>query len=145
MLYTEKPENFSPKFEGVGCFLECNGKVLLLFRSSSGKFQPSMWCTPGGKCEQGETKEESMLRELCEETGISFSDLVLQFTHTTYVQYPEVDFIWHVFKIPLLHEPVITLNGEHTEYAWFTPQEALAVNLIPDEDAVIRLVYGEHL
>jgi len=141
MLYIKKPEQFSPKFEGVGCLFELNGKTLLLFRSPTGKFQPSKWCTPGGKCEQNETKEEAILREVSEETGLILSHTDLQFIQTTYVTYPDCDFIWHVFKVVLSSEPTITLNSEHVEWKWVNPREALDMDLIQDEQPCITLTF----
>ncbi len=95
--------------------------------------------------EEGETKEICVARELKEEIGVSFAPECIEYLHETYCRYAEFDFVYYVFRVKTEKEPKIILNEEHTEYAWFTPEEALAKPLIRDEDAVIRLVYGSHL
>lgn len=141
MLYTEKPHDFSPLFEGAGCFLEWNGKILLLFRADDRKVDPNTWCVPSGKIEKGEQKEDGIVREVREETGISYTSHAFEYLCETYCRYTEFDFTYHVFRMKLEEEPRVTLNKEHTEYAWVTPHEALERILIRDEDAVIWLVY----
>jgi len=42
MLYTETPEIFNPKFEAVGCFVEYEGKIILLLRQDH-KRQPNTY------------------------------------------------------------------------------------------------------
>lgn len=46
-----------------------DGKVLLLRRSLTKKILPGVWLGVGGKIEPGETIEESVKREVLEETG----------------------------------------------------------------------------
>ena len=48
MLYKEKPENFTPKFEVVSCFVEYNNKILLLLRQDH-KPEPNTYGVPAGK------------------------------------------------------------------------------------------------
>ena len=53
------------------CYIECEGQYLMLHRvkkehdASQGK-----WIGVGGKCEDGESPDECMLREVYEETGL---------------------------------------------------------------------------
>ncbi|MBI2645335.1 NUDIX hydrolase [Candidatus Uhrbacteria bacterium] len=145
MLYREKPENFSPKFKAAGCFLEWDGNILLLFRAGDRNVDPNTWCVPAGKIEEGETKEDCIIREVKEEIGMSYTPEHFEYLHETYCRYTEFDFVYYVFRVKVQEEPKIALNREHTEYAWMTPEEALTKPLIRDEDAVIRLIYGSHL
>jgi ADP-ribose pyrophosphatase YjhB (NUDIX family) len=41
-------------------------------RNTAGKFKEvSLWTTPGGRCDEGESVGENLFRELLEETGIA--------------------------------------------------------------------------
>lgn len=48
MLYTEKPEPFNNPTEIVGCFVECQGKILMLHRQDH-KEHGDHYGPPGGK------------------------------------------------------------------------------------------------
>lgn len=51
--------------------LDERGRTLLLKTESSRLDVPSLWTTPGGGLEPGESYEAAALRELAEETGLS--------------------------------------------------------------------------
>lgn len=140
MIHRERPEDFNPRFEIVSCFLEYDGKFLLLLRQDN-KPQGNTWGVPAGKVEKGESKEEAVIREVEEETGYK-AEKVPQLIDTVYVRYPEFDFTYHIFYQPLPepHNVVIDASS-HKEYCWTTPQEALALPLIPDLDHCIELFY----
>ncbi len=82
-----------------------------------------------------------MIRELEEETWIKVRDI--QFVKTYFERYPDMDFTYHKYKVVLDELPIITLNpDEHSNYAWFTPQEALEHTLITGEDEIIRDIFN---
>jgi 8-oxo-dGTP diphosphatase len=64
---------FRPRMRGVLCFVECEGKVLLV-RHSYGSDE---WHLPGGNRSDDESPEEAIRRELMEEVGIEPVDLKL--------------------------------------------------------------------
>jgi 8-oxo-dGTP diphosphatase len=71
---------------------------------------------PGGKIENGETKEEALKRELLEELNISanIKSLFLTVVH----QYPDFELTMHSF-ICEVETKQLTLN-EHISFEWLT-------------------------
>ena len=61
----------------VACALiDADGRVLLAQRPE-GKSMAGLWEFPGGKIEPGETPEQSLIRELAEELGITVKEACL--------------------------------------------------------------------
>ncbi len=58
-------------FESACCIIEYNNKILLV-RNSYGDMK---WVFPGGHSNKGESQEESVIREVQEEVGISLSNV----------------------------------------------------------------------
>lgn len=144
MIYFNKePEHFQPRQEGGDCFMEYGGKILLLFRSKKGGVEVGTWCPPGGKMEPGETALEGIMREIFEETGIRMPPGSIRHVFRSFVRYPTFDFVWNTHHAALSELPNIILETEkHSDYCWVTPEEALRLPLIRDEDACIRRCYG---
>ena len=74
---------------------------------------------PGGKIEEGETKEEALHRELLEELNIStkIKNLFLTVVH----EYPDFEITMHSF-ICEVDSKIINLN-EHISQQWLTINE----------------------
>ena len=70
MISKHKLDNFNPKFLVVGCFIEHDGKILLVKRHKA-KESGDKWSCPSGKVDSGETEIEAIIREVFEETGIT--------------------------------------------------------------------------
>ncbi len=150
MIYDETPSIFNPKIKVSGCFLKIkDGGIdkFLMFLRQDHKPQPNTWSVPAGKIEIGENASECMLRELKEETGLRFSLSDLKFHKKLDILYdfeqPAFDFEYNIFSIDLDNKPNIKIDlNDHKEFRWVSPKEALELNLIPDEEPCIRLVYG---
>ncbi len=144
MIYFDKePENFHPMQEGGDCLMEYDGKILLLFRSKKDGVEVGTWCPPGGKMESGETVTEAIIREIFEETGMRMESKDIQHLFRSFVRYPTFDFVWNTHRAILAELPrVILQQEEHSDFCWVTPEEALRLPLIKDEDACIRRCYG---
>lgn len=142
-VYLEKPADFHPKVEVVGCFLEYENKILLLHRQDHSS-QGNLWGIPGGKLEKSETPISAAIRETMEETGFDISKQKITDLGKVYIKYPNSDFIYHMIKCKPIDPPSgvkITFN-EHKGFTWVTPQDALKMNLMLDEDACIELIYS---
>ena len=125
----------------VSCFLEYNHKILLLKRQSH-KPQPNTYGVPAGKVDKNESKENAILRELFEETGIKLSNKDIKFYKTKFVKYKDYHFVYHIYHCKLNYMPEIKINNEeHKEFLWETPYNSLKLNLIEDGDHCIKDYY----
>lgn len=108
----------------VGCIIEYDGKLLLLYRHSI-KSEGDTWGLPGGKVESGESDLEAIIREVYEETGYQAQPSQVETLGTFVCTAPSGRANdWAVHRIRLTELPVITLaNQEHTQARWMTPQE----------------------
>jgi dATP pyrophosphohydrolase len=110
-------------------------RVLLLKRGSTAPWMPNKYCFPGGKIEDGENIVIAGLRELKEETGISYPESV--------VEYIDVKFRSNYSKRVLLLKykdlPKVKLNWEHSDYEWVSIKNIFDRNdLVPSIKPVIR-------
>jgi nucleoside triphosphatase len=112
-----------------------------IFMAKSPKWS-NKWTFPGGHIEPGEKIEDALVREAKEETGIqniqpvgivSFGELInsKDFHRPAHFIYFDV-----YCKID---SPEIKLdNNELTEYGWFSPEEALKLDLAESFDKSIN-------
>jgi len=138
MIYDQPPENFVSKFEVVSCFCEYQGKILLLKRAGDESVAGGLWNVPGGQVETGEEIRIALRREVQEETGIQLAMESVEALPRLYVSYPEYDFTLLPFAMSFADEPVVVLNDEHDVFDWFTVEQALSLDLLPDDDIHIR-------
>lgn len=141
MLYHQQPDNFKPKFEVVGNFVQYQDKIILLRRQNN-KPQGNTWGIPSGKIDEGEDLITATCRETFEETGIIIPRTELKFFKTTYVRYADYDFVYHMFSY-ILTTPVATSlsTTEHKEIKWVTVREAFSLPLIEDLDECLKLFF----
>ncbi len=143
MIYNEQPEGFIPNMEVVGCVVESNNKILLLNRLIH-KPQGGKWGLPAGKLDSvREDKTKAMARELKEETGLVIREEDLNFHKTFYVSHLGLNFFYHYFHIELQEIPDIKISkDEHKTFIWITPEDALNMTLVLDEDYCMKDYYG---
>lgn len=133
VLQENIPLKFSPKAE-VACVLPFirENRVLLLQRVQSHP-QANLWCAPGGKLLPKETPLLAAIRELREETRLEVDPESLVYLGKFYVQYPNGDFIFHLFKTYILDDQVdIKINNdEHQAYCFCRLNELSTLPLTP--------------
>ena len=113
------------KIEVVAAVIFFEDKVLCVQRPKnklpyvSEKFE-----FPGGKVEEGETKEEALQRELLEELNLStkIKTLFLTVVH----QYPDFELTMHSFMCEVASKE-LTLR-EHIDQKWLTINELTALD-----------------
>lgn len=137
------------KFRSLFRIIEAAGGVVknpdgdILFIRRLGK-----WDLPKGKMEKGESREESAVREIEEETGLSHVELV-RFINTTYHIYVErngdkVLKCTHWFEMNFRGEDTSKPQTEEgiTEVAWKN-KEQIEAEVFPNTFKNIRLIIEE--
>jgi len=122
---------------------DTQGRILLHKRTDNGN-----WGLPGGSIETGERADESIIREVWEETGYQVEVIRLVGVYSdpalTTITYPNGDVAAYV---SLLYECRVTggsptLNDESSAVEWFSPQALpepfLPGHVIRVQDAVAR-------
>ncbi len=123
------PHPFKPDCEIAACYLEIDGRLLLLKRAQ-GKFEGEKWGVPAGKIEKGETPVDAAMRELSEETGIQVFSTNVKEMGKLYIRKGTGAYIFYLFQIAIDTTPQVVLNAEHTEYKWASDQEIALLQLI---------------
>ena len=142
MISKEKIEGFDKKHDVVGAFVEYDGKILLLHRQDH-KPQGNTWAVPGGKVDKGEDLLDALVREVKEEIGLDLDRNGYIFFEKYFLRHPGWDLMYHVYYIQLQELPKIYLNtGEHKDYQWLSPADALKLDLLEDEDSCIKWKYN---
>lgn len=138
MIYNEKQTTFPPLFAAVGCICHFKGKILLLKRIEN-KSYPGLWGIPTGKVEKNEDEIRAMVRELYEETKILMSSDNLDLINTYHIINNEMSFIYTVYLCKLEIIPNIETNPkEHTRFSWFSYDDTLKLDLVPDLDLCLK-------
>ena len=144
-IHKNKPSDFNSRGQTTGCYVECDGKFLLLQRGTEER-HAGAWGSPGGKVEIHETPEQAARRELFEETGILIDPSVgLEFFGTFYVRVPSADFTYHLFKINLETMPAVIISHEHDNYTWVRPEEIKNMPLMLGEDEALEIILSKAL
>ncbi len=128
-VFLKPPEGFSPKKAVAACYIESEGKLLLLRRSPHQK-EGGAWTVPGGKLEMGETPRDAARRELEEETGISIDSRMLEDLGTLYIRKPELDYTFAMFRFVSPTRPSVRLNSENDAVHWAAPHEIETLPII---------------
>lgn len=112
--------------------VNAEGKLLLLkvnVENLIGYSGAAYWDIPGGRIQRGSSPEETLKREVEEETGIDTIESIQPFSMTiSNIRIPNgsSDFgLVLASYICAVREPInIRLSEEHTEYGWFAFPEA---------------------
>lgn len=110
-----------------------NGEILLLKRSSHNKFGGGEWELAGGKLKNGEELEESLIREIEEETGLKVIPEKILYA-TTINDDPDRQLIFLHYLCSTDNDEV-TLSNEHTDFYWANQEDAkklLRQNILQD-------------
>ncbi|MBI5220902.1 MAG: NUDIX domain-containing protein [Candidatus Liptonbacteria bacterium] len=120
-------------FVATKAFLERDGKILVLRESNvyADGTNAGRWDVPGGRVEPGQRFDESLKREVLEETG-----LTAEVGEPFYVGEwrPEVrGEKWQIVGVYFrcrAGDGEVKLGQDHDEFRWISPSEATDLNLI---------------
>lgn len=91
---------------GALCYILHDGEVLLLKRNRAPHI--GLWSAPGGKMEHGESPQETVCREIFEETGLTIEQPVLRALQTSVdIHYP-VHWMLYIFVATKFSGELIT-------------------------------------
>jgi len=129
---------------GCGAIIERDGRILLQHRTDEDN-----WCIPGGVMEVGEQFEETVKREVLEETGLELSTLYLFGIYSgekCFVQYPNKDQVYSVqiiFNTSEFKGDLKQIGEESKEHRFFQKSE-IPQNLNPRQESfILDWVKGE--
>ncbi len=108
---------------GVVLFREGKKREYLLLKYPAGH-----WDFPKGIMEKGEKSQETALRELKEETGISRAEILSGFKETinfTYMWKGKSLLKFVVFYIAKTRQKKVNLSFEHKDFVWLPYKEAV--------------------
>ena len=111
------------------------GRVLLTRRRDD-QHLPGLWEFPGGKLEDGESPEATVVRECREEIGIDVE--VARILEVTHHRYPEKDVLLLFYRCSLTGGEVQHL--EVADHAWVCPSDLGDYALPPADEPVVAAI-----
>ena len=121
--------------KGVNVIIEDKqGRILILKRSPDDKSCPGLWDLPGGGAENNETLQETVKREVKEESGLEIEfEKDYFYTH----HYPKGKMDIYGFKAKLIGGKV-AISKEHTEFRWISKTEWENLEYTPSVGKMIK-------
>ena len=124
--------------EVVAALIVQSRKVLLGQRSANREFYPGVWDVFGGHVEPGERHQQTLVRELQEELGITP-------TRWSYVETitPSEELIVHLYSVTDWEGRIVNRQlEEHSVIGWFSLEEAMQ---LPLADPSYRTLFARFL
>lgn len=100
-----------------------NSKILALRRDPNDPRRPNCWDFPGGNYEIGEDVNESLIREVKEETNLTTKSIRPVYIASSMGVVYEGVTVFALCQACSNWEGQIKLSDEHVEYRWVTPEE----------------------
>lgn len=120
----------------------CNGEILLVKRSNKVLVYQGMWNGVTGFIDELLPIEDIAKQELSEEITLDESVIdAIKITSPYELEDPEVGRTWVVYPVlvVLTQKPVITLDWEHTDFAWINPADLKDYNFVKDYDKSVGI------
>lgn len=117
---------------GVKALIRNEKDQILLLKadvSNHSKNTEAYWDIPGGRIEKGQNVEETLLREIKEETGIkqivssTFFTVVIS-KHAIPSENGTAGLALMIYNVEISQGSSVKLSDEHTEYEWVETAEA---------------------
>ncbi len=121
---------------GVATVVVKDGKIAIGKDTRKGD---AVFGVPGGHWESGETLKECALREVKEESGIEASNPQLISVYDFYRTDKEKSYVTIGMKADYISGEFSDLDDEgRLDWTWYTPEEALKLNLFPADKILIE-------
>ena len=121
------------RIEVVAAVIEKDDKIFCAQRNLA-KSQGGKWEFPGGKIEEGETKEEALVREIKEELD---SEIVVdKYLMTVEHDYPTFHITMHAYLCSLVNGE-LTLK-EHNDSIWLTKENLLTLDWADADKPIVN-------
>jgi len=114
-----------------------DGNILVLRRSTTHPRFAYHLDFPGGEVEADEPAEQTISRELREETGL---EIDVQNVRPVYEQKVNEKLLYLIYETKLPELPQVTVSWEHDQYYWLSAAALLSQNLPPAVDAYYAAV-----
>lgn len=118
----------------LSCFVECQGRLLLLKRSAKVRSYQGKWCVVAGVIDQPKPLEELVHIELRAELGVKPEDVASIAIGEAYAFTDErlgKRWIVHPLFVRLKGTPRIEIDWEHTDFEWIRPEELGKYDTVP--------------
>ncbi|MBX7245411.1 MAG: NUDIX domain-containing protein [Candidatus Sumerlaeaceae bacterium] len=113
------------------------GEILLLRRAASSRNNAGKWDFPGGKMDAGESLDETLRREIAEETGLSVEPIrVLCTTQSESAK----NRIAYLFLEASVEAGEFHLSTEHDAHQWIAAGDLASLDLCPQFLAVAESI-----
>jgi 8-oxo-dGTP diphosphatase len=113
----------------VECFVEKDGKYLMLKRHPSKRILPNVWIAPGGHIEFCEGLISCTRREIKEETGLDIKDVRIRAAGMAHLKDIDQEFSFHILTASYAGGELIT-DSPDGELVWLSPEELLSLDNI---------------
>lgn len=112
------------------------GDKFLICKRPPERARGLLWEFVGGKVENGESKQEALIRECCEELDISVKvkDIFCEVVHN----YPDIDIHLTLFNTEIIKGEPKPL--EHVELKWITKNDISDYNFCPADREILDLL-----
>ena len=116
-------------------------EFLLLQRADDEPIYPLMWQVVTGYQVEGETAQETAVREIREETGL-YEGTLYAIPHITSFFHARTDSVClvPVFAFEVSPEAIVTLSAEHRAYSWEGFEEALTRLPVPGHRDAMKIL-----
>lgn len=117
------------KSAGAVIFKKKEGKIFYLLLQYPGlRHSKTYWDLPKGHIEKGEKEQETVKREVKEETGLEDVEIILGFKETIkyFFRWEEKNiFKFVTFYLAKAKTEKVKISGEHMGYKWLVCEKAL--------------------
>lgn len=104
------------------CFVEKDGKYLMLHRNPNKRIMPNVWMAPGGHLEFNEGLFEATRREIKEETGLEVKNIKVKAVGAAFLKDLNQELFFHFVTADYAGGKLLQ-NKNDGELYWLTPKE----------------------